>query len=124
MLSQSALMLLSKTLEEPPKHAIFYTSHDRKACDNTHHTSSRCQIFDFKRITKLKMLQYLKYIAENQGINAEEDASLQPKRLMGQCETPYLFSIEWLVVFFWGRATRKAVTENLNVYRIHILKLI
>lgn len=73
MLSQSAFNAFLKTLEEPPKHAIFIlaTTEKHKIIPTI---LSRCQIFDFKRITVKDAAEYLKYIAENQGINAEDDA--------------------------------------------------
>ena len=66
MLSQSAFNAFLKTLEEPPKHAIFIlaTTEKHKIIPTI---LSRCQIFDFKRITVKDAAEYLKYIAENQG---------------------------------------------------------
>lgn len=73
MLSQSAFNAFLKTLEEPPKHAIFIlaTTEKHKIIPTI---LSRCQIFDFKRITVKDAAEYLKYIAENQGIEADDDA--------------------------------------------------
>ncbi|MEX0290968.1 MAG: DNA polymerase III subunit gamma/tau, partial [Flavobacteriaceae bacterium] len=63
MLSQSAFNAFLKTLEEPPKHAIFIlaTTEKHKIIPTI---LSRCQIFDFKRITVKDAATYLKYIAE------------------------------------------------------------
>src|SRR5210317_526402 len=102
MLSQAAFNAFLKTLEEPPKHAIFIlaTTEKHKIIPTI---LSRCQIFDFKRITVKDAKDYLKYIAEEQGVKAEgamRDA----------------LSIFDRVVSFSGKnLTRQAVTENLNV---------
>src|SRR6056297_898896 len=71
MLSQAAFNAFLKTLEEPPKHAIFIlaTTEKHKIIPTI---LSRCQIFDFKRITVKDAKEYLAYIAEQEGINAEE----------------------------------------------------
>ncbi len=114
MLSQSAFNAFLKTLEEPPKHAIFIlaTTEKHKIIPTI---LSRCQIFDFKRITVKDAAEYLKYIAENQGINAEEDAlHIIAQKADGAMRDA--LSIFDRVVSFSGKdLTRKAVTENLNV---------
>jgi DNA polymerase-3 subunit gamma/tau len=73
MLSQAAFNAFLKTLEEPPKHAIFIlaTTEKHKIIPTI---LSRCQIFDFKRITVTDAKQYLANIAEKEGVNAEDDA--------------------------------------------------
>ena len=73
MLSPSAFNAFLKTLEEPPKHAIFIlaTTEKHKIIPTI---LSRCQIFDFKRITINDIREYLKYIAQQQGIEAEDEA--------------------------------------------------
>src|SRR5690606_15226829 len=73
MLSSAAFNAFLKTLEEPPKHAIFIlaTTEKHKIIPTI---LSRCQIFDFKRITVTDAKEYLKYIAEQQGVEAEDDA--------------------------------------------------
>jgi len=114
MLSQSAFNAFLKTLEEPPKHAIFIlaTTEKHKIIPTI---LSRCQIFDFKRITVADAANYLKYIAEQQGINAEEDAlHIIAQKADGALRDA--LSIFDRVVSFSGKdLTRKAVTENLNV---------
>ena len=69
MLSASAFNAFLKTLEEPPKHCIFIlaTTEKHKIIPTI---LSRCQIFDFKRITVTDAKNYLKVIAEEQGIIA------------------------------------------------------
>ena len=114
MLSQSAFNAFLKTLEEPPKHAIFIlaTTEKHKIIPTI---LSRCQIFDFKRITVKDAANYLKYIAENQGINADVDAlHIIAQKADGAMRDA--LSIFDRVVSFSGKdLTRKAVTENLNV---------
>jgi DNA polymerase-3 subunit gamma/tau len=73
MLSQAAFNAFLKTLEEPPKHAIFIlaTTEKHKIIPTI---LSRCQIFDFKRITVKDAKEHLAEIAENQGVTYEDDA--------------------------------------------------
>ncbi|WP_339657288.1 DNA polymerase III subunit gamma/tau [uncultured Maribacter sp.] len=114
MLSQSAFNAFLKTLEEPPKHAIFIlaTTEKHKIIPTI---LSRCQIFDFKRITVKDAAEYLKYIAENQGINAEEDALHIIAQKADGAMRDALSIFDRVVSFSGVDLTRKAVTENLNV---------
>ena len=114
MLSQAAFNAFLKTLEEPPKHCIFIlaTTEKHKIIPTI---LSRCQIFDFKRITVKDAKEYLKYIAEEQGVNAEDDAlHIIAQKADGAMRDA--LSIFDRVVSFSGKdLTRQAVTENLNV---------
>ncbi|TDN79826.1 DNA polymerase-3 subunit gamma/tau [Salegentibacter sp. 24] len=114
MLSQSAFNAFLKTLEEPPKHAIFIlaTTEKHKIIPTI---LSRCQIFDFKRITVADAKNYLGYIAQQEGVNAEEDAlNIIAQKADGAMRDA--LSIYDRVVSFSGKnLTRQAVTENLNV---------
>ncbi|WP_292946009.1 DNA polymerase III subunit gamma/tau [Olleya sp. UBA1516] len=114
MLSQAAFNAFLKTLEEPPKHCIFIlaTTEKHKIIPTI---LSRCQIFDFKRITVKDAKNYLKYIAEEQGINAEDDAlHIIAQKADGAMRDA--LSIFDRVVSFSGKdLTRQSVTENLNV---------
>ncbi len=114
MLSQSAFNAFLKTLEEPPKHCIFIlaTTEKHKIIPTI---LSRCQIFDFKRITLSDIKQYLKYISEEQQITAEDDAlHIIAQKADGALRDA--LSIFDRVVSFTGKAlTRQAVAENLNV---------
>ena len=114
MLSQSAFNAFLKTLEEPPKHAIFIlaTTEKHKIIPTI---LSRCQIFDFKRITVGDAAKYLKYIAENQGINADEDALHIIAQKADGAMRDALSIFDRVVSFSGKELTRKAVTENLNV---------
>ncbi len=73
MLSQQAFNAFLKTLEEPPAHAIFIlaTTEKHKIIPTI---LSRCQIFDFKRITVEDIANHLAYVAQQEGINAEPEA--------------------------------------------------
>jgi DNA polymerase-3 subunit gamma/tau len=114
MLSQSAFNAFLKTLEEPPQHAIFIlaTTEKHKIIPTI---LSRCQIFDFKRITVSDAKNYLGYIAQQEGVNAEEDAlNVIAQKADGAMRDA--LSIYDRVVSFSGKElTRQAVTENLNV---------
>lgn len=114
MLSNAAFNAFLKTLEEPPAHAIFIlaTTEKHKIIPTI---LSRCQIFDFKRITVSAMREHLKRIALKEGINAEEDA-LQIIAQKADGALRDSLSIFDRVVSFSGKElTVKAVTENLNV---------
>ncbi|MBC7425793.1 MAG: DNA polymerase III subunit gamma/tau, partial [Bacteroidia bacterium] len=73
MLSAAAFNAFLKTLEEPPKYAIFIlaTTEKHKVLPTI---LSRCQIFNFKRIQIKDMVEHLKTIAEREGVFAEEEA--------------------------------------------------
>src|SRR5699024_4625745 len=73
MLSSAAFNAFLKTLEEPPNHVIFIlaTTEKHKIIPTI---LSRCQIFDFKRITVSDAKAYLAKIAKKEGVNADDDA--------------------------------------------------
>lgn len=73
MLSSTAFNALLKTLEEPPKNVIFIlaTTEVHKVLDTI---KSRCQRFDFKRITTEDIVKHLRYISDKEGINITDDA--------------------------------------------------
>ncbi|MBP0902309.1 DNA polymerase III subunit gamma/tau [Mariniflexile gromovii] len=114
MLSQAAFNAFLKTLEEPPKHCIFIlaTTEKHKIIPTI---LSRCQIFDFKRITVTDAKEYLKYIAEEQGINAEDDALHIIAQKADGAMRDALSIFDRVVSFSGKNLTRQAVTENLNV---------
>ncbi|EZH75508.1 DNA polymerase III subunit gamma/tau [Aquimarina atlantica] len=114
MLSQAAFNAFLKTLEEPPKHAIFIlaTTEKHKIIPTI---LSRCQIFDFKRITVTDAKNHLMQVAAQEGITADEDA-LQIIAQKADGAMRDALSIFDRVVSFSGKnLTRQAVTENLNV---------
>ncbi|HLV70082.1 MAG TPA: DNA polymerase III subunit gamma/tau [Xanthomarina sp.] len=114
MLSQAAFNAFLKTLEEPPKHCIFIlaTTEKHKIIPTI---LSRCQIFDFKRISVKDAKDYLKYIAEEQGIEAEDDALHIIAQKADGAMRDALSIFDRVVSFSGKNLTRQAVTENLNV---------
>jgi DNA polymerase-3 subunit gamma/tau len=114
MLSQAAFNAFLKTLEEPPKHCIFIlaTTEKHKIIPTI---LSRCQIFDFKRITVKDAKNYLKYIAGEQGITAEDDALHIIAQKADGAMRDALSIFDRVVSFSGKNLTRQAVTENLNV---------
>ena len=114
MLSQSAFNAFLKTLEEPPKHCIFIlaTTEKHKIIPTI---LSRCQIFDFKRITVKDVKEYLKYIAKEQGVEAEDDALHIIAQKADGAMRDALSIFDRVVSFSGKHLTRHAVTENLNV---------
>ncbi|MGB8704028.1 MAG: DNA polymerase III subunit gamma/tau, partial [Gillisia sp.] len=114
MLSASAFNAFLKTLEEPPKHAIFIlaTTEKHKIIPTI---LSRCQIFDFKRITVSDAREYLAYIAQQEGIQAEEEALHIIAQKADGAMRDALSIYDRVVSFSGNNLTRQAVTENLNV---------
>ena len=114
MLSASAFNAFLKTLEEPPKHCIFIlaTTEKHKIIPTI---LSRCQIFDFKRITVNDAKNYLKVIAKEQGITAEDDALHIIAQKADGAMRDALSIFDRVVSFSGKNLTRQAVTENLNV---------
>lgn len=114
MLSQNAFNAFLKTLEEPPKHAIFIlaTTEKHKIIPTI---LSRCQIFDFKRITVNDIKLHLQEIAQKEGVNAEDDALHIIAQKADGAMRDALSTYDRVVSFSGSNLTRKAVTENLNV---------
>ena len=114
MLSQAAFNAFLKTLEEPPKHAIFIlaTTEKHKIIPTI---LSRCQIFDFKRITVTDARQHLVHIAKEQGVEADEEALHIIAQKADGAMRDALSIFDRVVSFSGKQLTRKAVTENLNV---------
>ena len=114
MLSSAAFNAFLKTLEEPPKHAIFIlaTTEKHKIIPTI---LSRCQIFDFKRITVKDIKQHLGEVASSQGIDAEDDALHVIAQKADGALRDALSIFDRVVSFSGKTLTREAVTENLNV---------
>lgn len=114
MLSQQAFNAFLKTLEEPPRHAIFVlaTTEKHKILPTI---LSRCQIYDFSRITIKDTVEHLQYVAKQEGVNAEQEALtiLAQKADGGMRDALSIF--DQVVSFTGGNITYKAVIENLNV---------
>jgi len=114
MLSQAAFNAFLKTLEEPPAHAFFIlaTTEKHKIIPTI---LSRCQIFDFKRIQVIDAKNYLKKIAEEEGIDADDDALHVIAQKADGAMRDALSIFDRVVSFSGKELTRQAVTENLNV---------
>ena len=114
MLSQAAFNAFLKTLEEPPAHAIFIlaTTEKHKIIPTI---LSRCQIFDFKRITVLDSKNFLKTIAEREGITADDDALHIIAQKADGAMRDALSIFDRVISFSGNKLTREAVTQNLNV---------
>jgi DNA polymerase-3 subunit gamma/tau len=114
MLSASAFNAFLKTLEEPPAYVKFIlaTTEKHKIIPTI---LSRCQIFDFKRITVEDIVGHLNYVAENEGITAEEDALHIIAQKADGAMRDALSIFDQLVSFAGHNLTYETVLENLNV---------
>ncbi len=114
MLSASAFNAFLKTLEEPPKHAIFIlaTTEKHKIIPTI---LSRCQIFDFKRITVKDAKEHLAEVAKSQGVRFEDDALHIIAQKADGAMRDALSIFDRVVSYCGNNLTRQAVTENLNV---------
>lgn len=114
MLSAAAFNAFLKTLEEPPKHAIFIlaTTEKHKIIPTI---LSRCQIFDFKRITVKDAKEHLAEVAASQGVQFEDDALHIIAQKADGAMRDALSIFDRVVSFCGTNLTRQAVTENLNV---------
>ena len=114
MLSAAAFNAFLKTLEEPPHHAIFIlaTTEKHKILPTI---LSRCQVYDFQRITTADIAEHLQYVASQEGITAEPEALdiIAQKADGGMRDALSIF--DQVVSFTGGLITYKAVIENLNV---------
>ena len=114
MLSASAFNAFLKTLEEPPRHAIFIlaTTEKHKILPTI---LSRCQIYDFYRICVEDTVNHLSYVASKEGISAEPEALnvIAMKADGGMRDALSIF--DQVVSFTGGNITYKSVIDNLNV---------
>ena len=114
MLSASAFNAFLKTLEEPPRHAIFIlaTTEKHKILPTI---LSRCQIYDFNRISVEDTVNHLSYVASKEGISAEPEALnvIAMKADGGMRDALSIF--DQVVSFTGGNITYKSVIDNLNV---------
>lgn len=114
MLSPAAFNAFLKTLEEPPRHAIFIlaTTEKHKIIPTI---LSRCQIFDFKRITVKDAKEHLAEVAQSQGVAFEDDALHIIAQKADGAMRDALSIFDRVVSYCGKNLTRVAVTENLNV---------
>lgn len=114
MLSTAAFNAFLKTLEEPPQHAIFIlaTTEKHKILPTI---LSRCQIYDFNRITVSDTVEHLENVARKEHIEAEPEALnvIAQKADGGMRDALSIF--DQVVSFTNGHITYQSVIENLNV---------
>jgi DNA polymerase-3 subunit gamma/tau len=114
MLTLQAFNAFLKTLEEPPKHAIFIlaTTEKHKIIPTI---LSRCQIFDFGRIKIKDIASHLSVIAIKEGINAESEALYLIAQKADGALRDALSIFDQIVTFTGSTLTLANVLENLNV---------
>jgi len=114
MLSTAAFNAFLKTLEEPPAHVIFIlaTTEKHKILPTI---LSRCQIYDFERMTVQNTVDHLKHVAEKEGIQYEEEALavIAEKADGGMRDALSIF--DQAASFCQGNITYQKVIEDLNV---------
>ncbi|HEY9261643.1 DNA polymerase III subunit gamma/tau, partial [Chitinophaga sp.] len=114
MLSSSAFNAFLKTLEEPPSYAIFIlaTTEKHKILPTI---LSRCQIFDFKRITIQDTVDHLQEICTKEHIEAEADALHLVAQKTDGCMRDSLSTLDKIVSFTSGHLTYQNTLEHLNI---------
>ena len=114
MLSTAAFNAFLKTLEEPPKYAIFIlaTTEKHKIIPTI---LSRCQVYDFNRISNENIVAHLKEVAEKEGVQAETEALgiIAEKSDGGMRDALSIF--DQVVSFTQGNVTYAKTIANLNV---------
>jgi DNA polymerase III subunit gamma/tau len=114
MLSASAFNAFLKTLEEPPPYAIFIlaTTEKHKILPTI---LSRCQIFDFKRITNNDTVEHLQEIVDKESIKAEKAALQVIAQKSEGCMRDSLSILDKIVSFTNGTLTYQNTLEHLNI---------
>ncbi|MDE7335337.1 MAG: DNA polymerase III subunit gamma/tau [Muribaculaceae bacterium] len=114
MLSQAAFNAFLKTLEEPPSYVIFIlaTTEKHKIIPTI---LSRCQIYDFNRITIPDMIEHLQYVAQNEGITAEESALGVIARKADGAMRDALTIFDQVAASSMNNITYQSAIDNLNV---------
>ncbi|MDL2251314.1 DNA polymerase III subunit gamma/tau [Odoribacter sp. OttesenSCG-928-J03] len=114
MLSTSAFNAFLKTLEEPPAHAVFIlaTTEKHKILPTI---LSRCQIYDFNRMKVGDTVAHLKYIADKEGVTAEDEALDVIAQKADGAMRDALSIFDQIVSFCGKHLTYNKIIENLNV---------
>jgi len=114
MLSGAAFNAFLKTLEEPPAYAKFImaTTEKHKILPTI---LSRCQVYDFKRINDNDIVRHLQFVAQNEGVFAEEDALRVVAAKADGALRDALSIFDQLVSFTGKNITYKDTITNLNV---------
>ena len=114
MLSNAAFNAFLKTLEEPPKHVIFIlaTTEKNKIIPTV---LSRCQVYDFKRISVNDIQKHLASIAQDRGLAFEENALYLIAQKAEGALRDALSIFDRMVSFTQGKLTSASVADNLNL---------
>lgn len=114
MLSTSAFNAFLKTLEEPPKYVVFVlaTTEKHKVIPTI---LSRCQIYDFKRITTVDIVEHLQYVASQEGIEASAEALNVIARKADGGMRDALSIFDQIASSSMGHITYQSALANLNV---------
>jgi DNA polymerase-3 subunit gamma/tau len=114
MLSSSAFNAFLKTLEEPPSYAIFIlaTTEKHKILPTI---LSRCQIFDFKRITNNDTVEHLQEICDKEDVKADKNALQIIAQKSEGCMRDALSIMDKIVSFTNGELTYRNTLEHLNI---------
>jgi DNA polymerase-3 subunit gamma/tau len=114
MLTSSAFNAFLKTLEEPPKHVIFImaTTEKHKIIPTI---LSRCQIFDFNRISVEDIRKRLEFVAQREGVEAEQDALHIIAQKADGAMRDALSIFDQIVSFTGKHVTYQETIKNLNV---------
>ena len=114
MLSPSAFNAFLKTLEEPPRHVVFIlaTTEKHKILPTI---LSRCQVYDFKRITVDDMVEHLQYVASQEGITAEAEALDVIAQKADGAMRDALSIFDQVAASCMGNITYSGTVANLNV---------
>ena len=127
MLSQSAFNAFLKTLEEPPPHAVFIlaTTEKHKIIPTI---LSRCQVYDFHRISILDIVDHLENIAKKEDVKIEKEALHVIAEKADGALRDALSCFDLMVNFCEGDITYKKVIQNLNIldhdYNFNLIDLV
>jgi DNA polymerase-3 subunit gamma/tau len=114
MLSTAAFNAFLKTLEEPPRYAIFIlaTTEKHKILATI---LSRCQVYDFSRISIADVVEHLQYVAGSEGVTADPEAlNIVAQKADGSMRDA-LSIFDQIISYTGGNITYQAVIDNLNV---------
>lgn len=114
MLSTAAFNAFLKTLEEPPRHVIFIlaTTEKHKIIPTI---LSRCQIYDFQRMTVEGTVKQLRFVADSEGIKAEDEALAVIARKSDGGMRDALSMFDQIAAFTEGNITYAETIKNLNI---------
>ncbi|MCI9434272.1 MAG: DNA polymerase III subunit gamma/tau [Bacilli bacterium] len=124
MLSTSAFNALLKTLEEPPGHVIFIlaTTDPHKVLPTI---LSRCQRFDFKKVSENKIYERLKYISEQENIEIEQSALKEISRLANGGLRDALSILDQVIAYSDSKITEDEVHEvNGTITQEHLKQIV